>query len=201
MYFAGYAIWSTRQKESVLSDQTITQLLRSWVDGSDESLEQLTPLVYSQLHNIAQRIFSGERSDHTLQTTALVHEAYVRLVDTKVAWRDRSHFFSLAARMMRRILVDHARGRVTDKRGGDQANLLLDDVIVVSPEIGQEILSLHEALELLAQIDERKASILELKYFGGMTYEEMGIALGLSNSTLDREMRFAKAWLRDHLSD
>lgn len=175
--------------------------MQDWVEGDSRSLDELTPLVYDELHAIAQRIFRRERSDHTLQATALVHEAYARLVTVEVKWQDRSHFFSLAARLMRRILVDHASARATEKRGGGAPGLPLDDVIVVSPDLGDEILNLHEALVRLATHDERKAQILELNYFGGLTYAEMSEVLGLSSSTLDREIRFAKAWLRDALSN
>ncbi len=185
----------------LLSDSSITQLLHDWVKGDEKSLEALTPLVYDQLHQIAARIFRGERSGHTLQATALVHEAFSRLVKVDVDWQDRSHFFALAARMMRRILVDHANVKGAAKRGGDEADLPLDDVIVVSPEAGEAILDLHEALNDLAEHDARKAEILELHYFGGLTYDEMGEVLGLSSSTLDRDIRFAKAWLRARLEE
>lgn len=195
------ATTSKEQLKSTMADPDITALLRDWVDGDEQSLNDLTPLVYDQLHSIAARIFRSERSDHTLQTTALVHEAYARLIDVDVEWKDRSHFFALAARMMRRILVDHANARAAAKRGGDARRLPLEDVIVVSPELGEELLSLHEALEQLAERDKRKAEILELHYFGGLTYEEMGEVLKLSNSTLDREIRFAKAWLRAKLDE
>lgn len=183
-----------------VSDPNITALLRNWVDGDEASLNDLTPLVYDQLHSIAAHIFRSERPDHTLQTTALVHEAYARLVDVDVEWKDRSHFFALAARMMRRILVDHANARSAGKRGGNARKLPLDEVIVVTPEISDDVLNLHEALNELADKDQRKADILELHYFGGLTYEEMGEVLDLSNSTLDREIRFAKAWLRTRLA-
>ncbi len=183
----------------IVSDENITQLLRNWVEGDQRSLDRLTPLVYDQLRGIAARAFRGERANHTLQTTALVHEAYAKLVNVDVDWKDRSHFFALAARMMRRILVDHANAKGAAKRGGSVPNLPLDDVIVVSPEAGEEILELHEALNGLAEHDQRKADILELHYFGGLTYQEMGEVLDLSSSTLDREIRFAKAWLRKEL--
>lgn len=184
-----------------MTDPNITQLLRQWVDGDENSLDELTPLVYEQLHAIAQRIFSGERADHTLQATALVHEAYGRLIDVTVEWQDRSHFFALAARTMRRVLVDHAKANSAAKRGGKMPNLPLDDVIVVSPEMGNEVMDLHEALDDLAKHDQRKADILELHYFGGLTYEEMCEVLNLSSSTLDRELRFARAWLRSELGN
>jgi len=176
-------------------------LLRSWVAGDAESLDALAPLVYDQLRRIAGNAFRGERSGHTLQATALVHEAFARLVDADVDWQDRSHFYALAARTMRRILVDHAQANAAAKRGGSQRNLTLDEGVVVSPDVGDELLSLHEALNALHERDARKAEILELHYFGGLTYEEMGSVLGLSNSTLDRDMRFGKAWLRTWLEN
>lgn len=170
------------------------------MSGDKASLDELTPHVYRQLHDIAARIFNSERANHTLQATALVNEAYTRLIDVEIDWKDRTHFFALAARMMRRILVDHANARKAQKRGGTAAPLSLDDVIVVSPELGDDVLHLHEALKELAENDERKASILELHYFGGLTYEEMEEVLDLSTSTLNRDIRFAKAWLRKKLS-
>ena len=182
-----------------MADADITRLLKDWVEGDEQSLEALTPLVYDQLHRIAARAFRGERADHTLQTTALVHEAYAKLVNVDVDWQDRGHFYALAARMMRRILVDHAEAKRAAKRGGNRAKLALDDVIVVSPEVGEEILDLHEALDALAEKDPKKAEILELHYFGGLTYAEMAEALGRSTSSLDRDVRFAKAWIRSHL--
>lgn len=184
---------------SCVSDPNITRLLHDWVQGDQRSLEALTPLVYDQLHRIASRAFRSERPDHTLQTTALVHEAFAKLIDVDVEWQDRSHFFALAARMMRRILVDHANARAAAKRGGSAAKLPLDDVVVVSPEASSEVLDLHEALNALAEQDGPKAEMLELHYFGGLTYDEMSQVLDRSTSSLDRDIRFAKAWLRTHL--
>lgn len=182
-----------------MSETDITRLLQDWVRGDEQSLEKLTPLVYDQLHRIASRAFHSERPGHTLQTTALVNEAYAKLVDVDIDWQDRSHFFALAARMMRRILVDHANAKAAAKRGGNAAKLALEDVVAVSPEAGQEILDLHEALNALAQKDALKAEMLELHYFGGLTYEEMSEVLQRSTSSLDRDIRFAKAWLRSYL--
>lgn len=184
-----------------MSEPNITRLLHDWVQGDERSLEALTPLVYDQLHRIAANAFRGERPDHTMQTTALVHEAFAKLVSVDVEWQNRSHFFALAARMMRRILVDYANAKGAAKRGSDAAKLPLDDVVVVSPEAGEEILDLHEALNELAKIDAAKAEMLELHYFGGLTYEEMSEVLGRSTSSLDRDIRFAKAWLRSHLEE
>jgi RNA polymerase sigma factor (TIGR02999 family) len=182
-----------------LAEQEITRLLQNWVAGDSASLDRLTPMVYQHLHKIAANAFRGERADHTLQTTALVHEAYAKLVDIDIDWQDRSHFFALAARLMRRILVDHAKSKSAKRRGEGGKALPLDDVIVVTPEVGDEILDLHEALNQLAERDPRKAEMLELQFFGGLTYEEMSEVLNLSRSTLDRDLRFAKAWLGNQL--
>lgn len=182
-----------------MSDSDITQLLQKWVDGDEKSLEALTPLVYDQLHRIASRAFSSERRDHTLQATALVNEAFVKLIGADVDWQNRSHFYALAARMMRCILVDHAKARVAAKRAGGARKVPLDEAIVVSPEASQEILDLHEGLDALAATDKTKATMLELHYFGGLTYDEMANVLDRSTSSLDRDMRFAKAWLRSHI--
>ncbi|MEM6810674.1 MAG: sigma-70 family RNA polymerase sigma factor [Pseudomonadota bacterium] len=183
-----------------MAGDDITILLRQWADGDTDSLDRLTARVYDELRGIALQIFRGERADHTLQATALVNEAYARLIGSDIDWQDRGHFFSLAARLMRRILVDHANAHGAAKRGSGVKPLPLDDVIVVSPELGEEVLDLHEALNELAEHDERKAHILELNYFGGLTYADMAKALNLSSSTLDREIRFAKAWLKSRLS-
>ncbi len=182
-----------------MSNRNITMLLQNWVAGDAASLDKLTPMVYDTLHRIAANAFRGEQANHTLQTTALVHEAYAKLIEVDVDWQDRSHFFALAARLMRRILVDHAKSKSAKRRGDGVKSLPLDDVIVVSPEAGDEILDLHEALNLLAQKDPRKAEMLELQFFGGLTYEEMSEVLNLSRSTLDRDIRFAKAWLGNQL--
>lgn len=178
----------------------ITRLLRSWSAGDEAALEQLTPLVYDELRGLAARAMRGERDPRTLQPTALVHEAYLALVNADVAWRDRVHFFALAARLMRRILVNAAHARRTLKRGAGAARVTLDEALVVSAEHDDQVLALHEAIEALAREDARKADVLELHYFGGLTYEEMAAALELSTSSLDRELRFAKAWLRGRLS-
>lgn len=183
------------------TNQNITRLLHDLGNGNTASLDQLTPLIYNQLHDIANNAFRGERADHTLQTTALVHEAYTKLVDADVDWQDRRHFFSLTARMMRRILVDHAKGKNSQKRGSGAKALSLDDAILITPSVGEEILDLHEALNKLSEKDERKSSMLELHYFAGLTYEEIGNVLSVSQSTLERDMRFAKAWLKNQLEN
>lgn len=173
----------------------VTALLRAWRTGDDGALERLIPLVYDELHEIARRTMRGERADHTLQATALVHEAYARLIDSAVTWQDRSHFFAVAARQMRRILVDHAKARGRVKRGRGADRITLDESVAVAPEPPADLLALDEALERLAALDERKARVIELHFFGGLTQEEAAEALGVSAATVERDLRFAKAWL------
>jgi RNA polymerase sigma factor (TIGR02999 family) len=173
----------------------VTTLLRSWRGGNQDALERMVPLVYHELRGIAGRLMRGERADHTLQATALVHEAYARLVDAEVDWQDRSHFFAVAARQMRRVLVDHAKARGRVKRGGGRERLTLEESIVVAPGQTQSLLDLDDALTRLEQLDERKAKVIELHFFGGLTYDETAEALGISAATVDRDLRFAKAWL------
>jgi len=173
----------------------VSQLLIAWKNGDGTALERLMPLVYDELHALASRHLRGERPDHTLQTTALIHEAYLRLVGADVAWEGRGHFLAVAAQTMRRILVDHARGRSRAKRGGGERPVSLDEALVVSPDRGADVLALDEALARLSTLDERKARAVELHYFGGLTYDETAAALQVSAATVDRELRFAKAWL------
>lgn len=159
------------------------------------------PIVYEQLHSIAGNALRRERSGHTLQATALVHEAYARLVDSGVDWQDRRHFYAVAARVMRRILVDYANARNTAKRGDRARHVSLDDAVVVAPDVGDDVLALHEALEQLGAEDQELAELLELYYFGGLTVDEIGKMKDASRSTLHRQLRFAKAWLRARLDD
>lgn len=173
----------------------VGQLLIAWKNGDGTALARLMPLVYDELHALASRHLRGERPDHTLQTTALIHEAYLRLVGTDVAWEGRGHFLAVAAQTMRRILVDHARGRSRAKRGGGERPVSLDEALLVSPDRGADVLALDEALARLSTLDERKARAVELHYFGGLTYDETAAALQVSAATVDRELRFAKAWL------
>jgi RNA polymerase sigma factor (TIGR02999 family) len=173
----------------------VTRLLVRWRDGDEAALEQLMPLVYDELRRLAERYMRSERPDHTLQATALVHEAYVRLAGVDVAWEDRIHFLSLAARMMRRVLVDHAKSGRRKKRGGGAAKVTLDDIELASPAPTSDLLALDDALTRLAAIDERKARAVELHFFGGLTYDETAAALGVSAATVDRDLRMAKAWL------
>lgn len=179
----------------------ITQLLNNWTSGDPEAGGQLAPLVYDELHRLAQRIFRGERPSHTLQPTALVHEVYSKLVDADVAWQDRAHFFALAARMMRRLLVNYATQRNRQKRGGDALRVTLhEDSGAELPNNDALLLDLDRTLTELSGLDERKAELIQLKFFGGLTGVEIAEVTGLSSSTIDRELRLAKAWMRVHLS-
>jgi RNA polymerase sigma factor (TIGR02999 family) len=180
---------------------TVTQLLRAWREGDAAALDALTPEVYETLHRLAQRQMRGERARHTLQATALVHEAFERLVDMEVSWQDRAHFYAVAARLMRRILVDHARSARRQKRGGGASLLSLDEAIHVVPTPDPDLVDLDEALQRLSDIDARKGQVVELHFFGGLTYDETAEALGISAATVDRELRFAKAWLYRALQD
>lgn len=159
------------------------------------------PIVYEQLRAIAGNAFRGERPGHTLQTTALVHEAYARLVDSDIDWQDRRHFYAVAARVMRRILVDHANARNAAKRGDRARHVSLEDAVLVAPDAGEEVLTLHQALDQLGTEDEELAALLELYYFGGLTVDEISKVKDESRSTLNRKLRFAKAWLRARLDD
>ncbi len=179
----------------------ITRLLRQWTSGDNQAGEALTPLVYDELHKLAARLFRSERRGHTLQPTALVHEAYAKIVDADVSWQDRAHFFALAARMMRRLLVDHANARNAAKRGGGVDRVTLNEGSTPGAEADAGLLDLDEALTRLAELDERKAELIQLQYFGGLSFEEMAEVTGLSSSTLDRDLRMARAWLRDQLTD
>ena len=178
----------------------VTGLLQKWRAGDESALNELTPVVYEELKRLARGIFKSERADHTLQPTALVNEAFLGLVGTDVGWQDRAHFFALAARMMRRILVNHANARKASKRGDGVKPLPLDDALVIDPASDQQVIALNECIEALQSLDERKAQILELHYFGGLTYQEMAETMDLSTSTLDREIRFARAWLQKELA-
>lgn len=174
----------------------ITQLLKSWTAGDPRALEKLTPLVYAQLHRVAQRYMAGERTGHTLQTTALVNEVYLRLVDcTAMNWQDRAHFFAVSAQLMRRILIDFARSRSYQKRGQGAVHISLDDAPTVSAEPDTNLLALDYALQALAEVDERKSKVVELKFFGGLSIEEAAEVLGVSEETVVRDWRLAKVWL------
>jgi RNA polymerase sigma factor (TIGR02999 family) len=174
--------------------------LLEWRGGRQEALDELLPMVYDELRRLAGSCLRRERPGHTLQATALVHEAFVRLTDAEVPWQDRAHFFSVAARAMRRILVDHARAHSTAKRGGGVAKLCLDEALAVSPEPAAELLDLDLALKRLSERDARKGQAVELHFFGGLTQEEIAEVLGVSLSTVRGDLRFAKAWLHGELA-
>jgi len=179
------------------SQQEVTRLLVAWGDGDEQAGAALMPLVYEELRRLASRHLDRERAGHTLQPTALVHEAYLRLVDQKKArWRNRSHFFAIAAQMMRRILVDYARARRFAKRGGGAYQAPLDEAIFVSDERAAHVVALDEALIELARFDERMSRIVELRFFCGLSVEETADALGVSPGTVMRDWTLAKAWLR-----
>src|SRR6266581_4932785 len=183
-----------------VSQQRVTQLLAEWSRGDNAALAELTPLVYEELQRLAHHFMEGQRPDHTLQTTALVNEAYLRLTDqTNPRWQNRAHFFAVAARAMRQILVSYARSQRSQKRGGGALKMELDEVALVSPEESTEIIDLHEALERLATLDSRKAQVVELKYFGGLNYDEMAEVLKISRVTVRRDWEFAKVWLYTEL--
>jgi RNA polymerase sigma factor (TIGR02999 family) len=179
----------------------VTGLLARWRDGEVVARDSLLDLVYAELHRIAQRQFANERRDHTLQATALVHEAFMRLVGaSNVSAADRGQFFALAAQMMRRILVDHARARRADKRGGGEAMITLSDEHQAPAERGIDLLRLDDALAALAALDPDQARLVELRYFAGLTIEDTATALGVSPATVKREWTTAKAWLRRELA-
>ncbi|MFK8031279.1 MAG: sigma-70 family RNA polymerase sigma factor [Gammaproteobacteria bacterium] len=180
-------------------ENPITQLLVKWQAGDSDALAELTPLVYDKLRLLAQGAMKGNRGNQTLQATAVVHEAYLKLIDASVDWQDQQHFYALAARMMRRILVNHANANLAQKRGGDAVRITLDDGLGARNDDLENVLDLHEGLTELASKDKRTAHVLELHYFAGMTHKEAATVLGVSESTAKREMRFAKAWMRKHL--
>ena len=181
---------------STPSIQEITLLLRAWGEGDKKSLERLTPLVYEELRRVARQFMARERSGHTLQTTALVNEVYLRLVDVKhVNWHDRAHFFAVCARMMRRILIDLARSRHYLKRGGGGPRLSLDEGPVLGQERSRDLVALDDALNALTTLEPRKSQVVELRFFGGLSVEETAEVLKVSPETVMRDWKFAKAWL------
>lgn len=182
-------------------DGDITQALIAYSNGERGALDALLPFVYAELRSIAARYLARERRDHTLQPTALVHEAYLRLVSQRsVNWRDRAQFYGLAANMMRRILVNHANARRAEKRGGAGEKVSLDEAMVALDELNVDVRALDEALESLARIDEEKVRIVEMKFFGGMTTEEIAEVIGKSTATIERDWAFARSWLYNALA-
>jgi RNA polymerase sigma factor (TIGR02999 family) len=182
------------------SDVEITRLLHEWRDGDSQALDRLMPLVYGELHRLAGRLFRSESPGHTLQPTALVNEAYESLLRMDVPWQDRSHFFAIAARLMRRTLVNHANARRAEKRGGGALKITLDErsAIVTGPD--EQLLALDAAIDEMSAFDRRKAEVVELHYFGGLSYAEMAEALGLSTTTVHEQLRAGRAWLQQRLA-
>jgi RNA polymerase sigma-70 factor, ECF subfamily len=180
--------------------QDVTGLLLAWRTGDDEALARLTPLVYDELHRLARRYMRGEQTGHPLQTTALVNEAYLRLVDSRrVGWRNRAHFFAVAAQLMRRVLVDVARRQRFQKHGGDWQKVILPDGFEPAVASDTDIVAVDDALQELARLDPRKARVVELRFFGGLSLEETAEALGVSTDTVGRDWRAARAWLSREL--
>jgi RNA polymerase sigma factor (TIGR02999 family) len=178
----------------------VTGLLARWNDGDEAALQQLVPIVHEELRRLARRQMAGERPGHTLQPTALVHEAYVRLVNLKrMQWQNRAHFLAMAARLMRRILVDFARSRGYQKRGGDAKRVSFTLALEVAEDQPTDVVALNEALEALAAVDERKSRVVECRFFGGLSVEETAEALNISRETVKRDWTFAKMWLARHL--
>ena len=176
--------------------QEVTQLLQAWRSGDQGALDKLVPLVYRELHRLAHRYMLREHGGNTLQTTAVVHEAYLRLIDAQhIEWKDRAHFFAISANLMRRILVEFARSRARHKRGGDVRKVELDEALVLAPQRGADLVALDDALTALAAVDERKAKIIELRYFGGLSVEETAEVLHVGPDTVMRDWRLAKVWL------
>ncbi|MEM7052799.1 MAG: sigma-70 family RNA polymerase sigma factor [Acidobacteriota bacterium] len=172
----------------------VTELLLEWRHGSHEALDALTPIVYEELRRLAHRYMRKERANDVLQTTALVHEAYIRLLDAEVKWQDRLHFFAVAASLMRRILVDHSRRRMAAKRGGGGQPVTLEE-IDLPLKAGPDLVALDDALHDLAAVDKRKSQVVELRFFGGLTIEETARFLDVSHATVERDLKVAKAWL------
>ena len=179
----------------------VTQLLVAWSNGDSAARDALIPLVHDELRRLAHRYMGRERADHTLQTSALVNEAYLRLIDQRdMKWQNRAQFFGIAAQMMRRILVDYARKRGFAKHGGELREVPLDEVMIVSPERAAEVVELDDALKCLAEFDQRKSQIIELRFFGGLSIEETAEVLGVSPGTVMRDWTLAKAWLRREMT-
>jgi RNA polymerase sigma factor (TIGR02999 family) len=184
------------------SPEEVTQLLVAWNNGDKVALNRLMPLVYQELHRLARRRLDAEQAGHTLQTTALVHEAYIRLLGQKEArWQNRAHFFAIATRMMRRILVDYARSRRYAKRGGEARKVPFDEMRITTGGKAARVLALDAALTTLAELDERKARLVELRFFGGLSIDDTAKVLGISAGTVKRDWTLAKAWLQRELSN
>ena len=181
------------------SRASVTALLQQWGEGSDQAEHQVFDLVYHELHRLAKVAMRRERAHHTLQTTALVNEAYMRLVQADLPWENRRHFYAIAARSMRHILVDHARQRNRQKRGAGAQRVTLDEVAVIGPDVNTDLVALDSALDKLTQFDSRKARVVELFYFGGLSYDDISQVVEVSPATVHRDLRMAKAWLHQQL--
>ncbi|MBK9317181.1 MAG: sigma-70 family RNA polymerase sigma factor [Acidobacteria bacterium] len=181
--------------------EEITQLLLAWGKGDEGAFDRLMPLVYDEMRKIARRYMSRQRPDHTLQTTALVNEAYLRLIDSsKVQWQNRAHFYAISAQLMRRILVDFARARTNQKRGGGAQKVVLDEALTITSEPGADLIALDDALNELAKLDRRQSQIVELRYFGGLSEDETAEILDISARTVRRDWSLARAWLYRQLN-
>jgi len=186
---------------AVSSAQRVTRLLLAWSHGEESALEELTPVVHKELRRLAHRYMGAERPAHTLQTTALVNEVYVRLIDGgRVRWQDRAHFFAVSARLMRRILVDWARSREAKKRGGQPQQVTLDEALLVTRAPGEDLIALDEALQKLSEVDPRKSQVVEMRFFGGLSVKETAEVLKVSPDTVLRDWRLAKLWLLKELN-
>lgn len=198
-----YTLQLIKTEKLMMNDDVsaVTQLLKSWKSGDNQALSELMPMVHDTLRKLAGKYMQGEKAGHTLQATALVNEAFIKLVDADVTWQNRAHFLAIAAKSMRHILIDHAKSKGRQKRGGDDVLVTLHEANVAGEKAQPELLDIEEALTALADLDARKAEIVELSFFGGMTYDEIGEALGISPATVDRELRFSKAWLQRFMTE
>ena len=178
----------------------VTQLLTDWRNGNQAALEELVPLVHAELRRLARAYLRRERAGHTLQTSALINEAYLRLMDKQIDWQNRAHFIGVAAQSMRRILVDHARAQLVAKRGGEQQRVSLADIAEMPDARDAELIALDDALTTLAEFDPQQCRVVELRYFGGLTIDETAEALGISHATVEREWAMARVWLRRQLT-
>jgi RNA polymerase sigma-70 factor, ECF subfamily len=194
-------MWIAETQMTLPLNHEVTQLLKAWAAGDEQALDKLTPLVYDQLRRVARRYMAGERTGHTLQTTALVNEVYLRLVDCKlVNWQDRAHFFAISAQLMRRILVDFSRSRSYQKRGSSAPHISLDEAPAIAHEPDPNLVALDDALKALAVIDARKSKMVELRFFGGLSIEETAAVQRVSVETVVRDWRLAKVWLLREMS-
>lgn len=183
------------------AENDITQLLNQWSEGDNQARDLVAPLIYDELKQIARNAFRHEGARHTLQPTALVHEAYEKLIEVDIGWQDRGHFFALAARMMRRLLVNHANSRAAQKRGGNAVHMTLQEEVHAPADAEEDVLALNGALSQLAELDQRKADVLELHYFGGLTQPQIGHVLDVSESTVRREFKLARMWMKKLLNE